>query len=42
MRDWLYWIWLAQTLGPGCDCRGVIGEYGEPRRFYEEGASALK
>ncbi len=42
MRDWLYWIWLAETLGPGCDCRAVLEEYGEPRRFYEEGAAAVE
>ncbi len=41
MRDWLYWIWLAEAFGPGCDCRPVLEEYGEPRRFYEEGEYAL-
>ncbi|MBQ9938346.1 MAG: DNA-processing protein DprA [Oscillospiraceae bacterium] len=41
MRNWLYWVWLAEAFGPGFDCRAIIEEYGEPREFFDEGEAVI-
>jgi len=41
MRDVIYWIWLAETFGPGFDCRPVVVKYGDLSEFFRNGASCL-
>ncbi len=41
MADNLYWVWLAECLGPGCrDLEALIREFGSPYEIFSAGETA--